>query len=94
MLKFIPTYKNVHSTHTQFAENITVTNRSNVGSEILVMISSGNDLSHVLCQAIIWTNADRFSREPLVTNSNEISNKISQYTFIKLHFKMMWFHEN
>ena len=59
------------------------------------MIYSGSDngLSFIQPQAIIITNAELLSIEPLVANFSEISIKIRNFSFTKMHLKMpyaMW----
>ena len=50
-------------------------------SHIFVNIGSGNGLSPVCCQAIVWINDDLFSIEPIGTNFNEIWVKIHTFSF-------------
>ena len=52
-------------------------------------IGSGNELSPVWHQAITWTNADLLSIRPLVMNFSEIWIKTQNFSFIKMHLKML-----
>ena len=54
-----------------------------------VSIGSGNGLPPVQCQAITWTNTDSWSIGPLGTNFSEIWIKIQDFSFMKMHFKML-----
>ena len=61
-----------------------------------VSIFSGNGLSPVRRQAIIWTSADVLSIEPLETNFSEIRIKVREKhstnntpNFNKIHHKVM-----
>ena len=53
----------------------------------VTIIGSGNGLSPVRRQAIIWTNAGILLIGPLGTNSSEISIGIQTFSFKKLHLK-------
>ena len=48
---------------------------------MLVYIGSGNGLSSIQCQTIIWTNGDKLCTEPLGTNISEILIKIQYNEF-------------
>ena len=54
-------------------------------------VSNGSDngLSPILCQAIIWTNAGILSISHLGTNFSEILIKIQQFSFTKMHLKIL-----
>ena len=54
----------------------------------LVSIASGNGLSLVRSQAILWTNAELLSIEPLGTNFSEIWIKIQSILFMKMDLKI------
>ena len=54
-----------------------------------VSIGSDNGLSLVWHQAITWTNTDLLSIEPLGTHFSEIWLKISNFSFINMHLKML-----
>ena len=54
----------------------------------LTIISSGNGLSPVRRQAIIWTNAGLLLIVPLGTNFSEILIEILTFSFKKLHLKV------
>ena len=58
--------------------------------ESLNWVSIGSDisLSPIRCQAIIWTNIDLLSIEPLGTKLCEIPLKIQYFSLIKMLFKM------
>ena len=53
-------------------------------------IGSGNGLPPVRYQAITRTNADLLSIRHLGANFNEIRIEIQNFSFIKLHFKMLY----
>ena len=53
-----------------------------------ISISSGNGLSPVRQQAIIWTNAGLLSIELLGTNFSEIQIGILSFSFKKMHLKL------
>ena len=55
----------------------------------LVSIGSGNGLSPVRWQAISWTNADLLSIGPLGANLSEIQMEIHNFSFMKMHLKML-----
>ena len=57
--------------------------------QVLVNTGWGNGLAPSRCQAIASTNADILSIGPFGTNFNEISIKISIFSFKKIHFKML-----
>ena len=52
-------------------------------------ISSDNGLSPDQCEAIIWTNAGILLIEHLGRNFNEIQIKIQNFSFMKMHLKML-----
>ena len=47
-------------------------------------ICSGNDLSPVRCQAIIWNNAALLSIRPMETNRSEIWISLQNFSFVKI----------
>ena len=53
-----------------------------------VSMGSGNGLSPIGRQAIIWTSAGLLSIGPLVTNFSEILIKIQIFSFTKMHLKI------
>ena len=53
-----------------------------------VSIDIGNDLAHLRCLAITWTNADLFSIWPSGTYFSEIWIQIWNFSFTKMHLKM------
>ena len=55
----------------------------------LVIICSGNGLSHVWHQAIIWTNNDLLSFGPLGTKGHEIEIKIQTFSLKKMKLKIL-----
>ena len=55
-----------------------------------VINGSGNGLSPVRHQAITWTNADILSIRPLGTNFTEIRITIHNFSFMKMHMKMLF----
>ena len=59
-----------------------------MASQNLVNIGSGNDLSPVQWQAIIWTSAALLSTEPLGTNLSDIQIKMQQFSFKKMDLKL------
>ena len=54
-----------------------------------VNIASGNGLSPVRRQTITWTNTDLLSIGPLGINFSEIQIKIYDFSFTKMHLKML-----
>ena len=54
-----------------------------------VSIGSANGLLPIRRQAIIWTNAGLLSIGPLGTNFSEILIKIQNFSFKKMHLKML-----
>ena len=54
-----------------------------------VSIGSDNGLPPIWRQAIIWTNAGLLSMGPLGTNFSEILIKIQNFSFTKMHLKIM-----
>ena len=52
-------------------------------------LGSGNGLSPVQRQAITWTNVDLLSIRPFWTNFSEIQIKIQDFSFMKMHLKML-----
>ena len=54
----------------------------------LPIIGSDNGLSPDLRQAIIWSNAEILLIGSLGTNLSEISVKIQNFLFMKMHLKM------
>ena len=52
------------------------------------IIGSGNGLSPVWHQAIIWTNVDLLPIRPLATNFSEISIEIQWFAFEKMNLKI------
>ena len=54
-----------------------------------VSIGSNNGLSPIWLQAIIWTNAELLSIGPLGTKFSEIQVKIQNFSFMKMHLKML-----
>ena len=54
----------------------------------LVRIVSDNGLSPIQCEAIIWTNAGLLSIAPKGKNISEISIKIQNFSFTKMHVKI------
>ena len=52
-------------------------------------IGSGNGLSPFRRQAITWTNADMLSVGSLGTNFNEIQIKKQNFSFMKIHSKLL-----
>ena len=54
-----------------------------------VSIGSDNGLSPIRHQAIIWTNAWSWSIGPLGTNFSEILIKIQDFSFMKMHLKIL-----
>ena len=55
----------------------------------LVIIGPGNGLSPVWRQAITWTNAHLLSIGPLGTNFNEIRITMQNFSFNKMHLKIV-----
>ena len=51
--------------------------------------SSGNGLLPAQCQTITWTNADVSSIGPWGTNFSEIQLKVQNFSFMKMHLKML-----
>ena len=52
-------------------------------------ICSGNGLLPIQCQVITWTNVDFLSVGPLGINLSEIQSKIQDFSFMKMHLKML-----
>ena len=52
-------------------------------------LGSGNGLSPVRRQAITWTNVHLLSIRPFWTNFSEILIKIQDFSFMKMHLKML-----
>ena len=55
----------------------------------LIIIGSDNGLSPGRRRAIIWTNAEIWSMGPLGTNFSEILIEIHEFSFKKMHLKML-----
>ena len=57
-------------------------------SVIWISFGSDNGLSPDGHQVIIWTNAGTLLNEPLGTNLSEISIKLQDFSFMKMHLKI------
>ena len=55
-----------------------------------ISLGSGNGLSPVWHQAITWTNADLLSIRPLGRNVSETWIEIQNFSFKKMHLKMLY----
>ena len=55
-----------------------------------VCIGSGNGLSPIWHQAIIWTSTGLLSIGPSGTNFSEILTKIQKFSFTKMHLTILW----
>ena len=85
-----------HWTHWGLVTNICASQLTIIGADNgmyatvnWVSIGWDNGLSPFQCQAIIWTNAGMFLIGTLGTNFSEILSEIHEFSFKKMHLKML-----